>query len=247
MPGPPAPRGTAGPAATARSHGGRGAGGSGHCSLLVQERGARPCEQSPLRKAGLLRELRRFVCNRQAFPSLLALFFFNLKKKIAITSFSSGSPSPATACNNPTGSPSWYLAPELSSAKQARRKTSLANPGVLPPTRRSPLRPSSSKLANAASARRPPRRGCVLQPEHALRVITADPCAAVRAGRPDRLPRCPLHPGGSSSRDRLRTPGGRRHRGAGPGRDQQARPPAFPASALAAVFHAGPGQAGRSL
>lgn len=81
MPGPPAPRGTAGPAATARSHGGRGAGGSGHCSLLVQERGARPCEQSPLRKAGLLRELRRFVCNRQAFPSLLALFFFNLKKK----------------------------------------------------------------------------------------------------------------------------------------------------------------------
>lgn len=83
MPGPPAPRGTAGPAATARSHGGRGAGGSGHCSLLVQERGARPCEQSPLRKAGLLRELRRFVCNRQAFPSLLALFFFfNLKKKI---------------------------------------------------------------------------------------------------------------------------------------------------------------------
>lgn len=72
---------------------------------------------------------------------------------------------------------------------------------MLPPTRRSPLRPSSSKLANAASARRSPRRGCVLQPEHALRVITADPCAAVRAGRPDRLPRCPLHPGGSSSRE----------------------------------------------
>lgn len=95
--------------------------------------------QSSLRKVDLLRERWQLTCNQQGFYLLLTLFF--IKKKIAITSINSGSPYPAIPCNNSTGSPSWYLAPELSSTEQAQCKTSFANHADFPSSGRSPGRP----------------------------------------------------------------------------------------------------------
>lgn len=94
-----------------------------------------PQTQSSLRKGDLLRELRQFICDHQGFYLLLTPFFFpklKKKKKLLSPALTLASPFPATPCNNSTGSPSWYLAPELSSTKQARRKTSVTNHSVFP-------------------------------------------------------------------------------------------------------------------
>lgn len=81
MPGPPAPRGCGFPTWNSQtsSHSQESWGAGGAWPPLpphARKRCSSLQTQPSLRKVDLLRELRQFICNRQAFPSLLAHFFF---------------------------------------------------------------------------------------------------------------------------------------------------------------------------